>query len=150
MTLRWLALVAIGCGSARPPAPQPPAPAPSAASAPTTAVVVEPIYPVAVVEAIDAAKTSGNWEAALPLLTRAVTEVIEDNPRSIDAATKAADGLGEAHAGLDALASLVNRRTTKNIIAPQIAAIRALGKMTDRDKAAGVLVAVINRVPPQH
>src|SRR6266436_5524562 len=100
MHLRWLALFAIGCGSAPPPAPQTPAPAPAAAAA-TTAVVVERRQPVDLLAV--------------------------------------ADAIGEAHAGLDALASLASRRTTKKIIAAQIAAIRALGKMAEHDKAAGVL-----------
>jgi hypothetical protein len=153
MKLHWLALVAIGCGSAPPPAPQPPAPAPAAAPAPTAAVVVEkrePIDLVAVADAIDAAKRTGNWDPALPLLTRAVTEIAEDEPRSVDTANRAADALAEAHAGVDALASLANRHTTKKIITAQVAALRALGKMTDRDKAAGVLVGVVSRVPPMH
>src|SRR5262249_24965710 len=46
-----------------------------------------------------------SWAAALPYLTKAITEVDEANPRSVDSAQKAADALGESHVaeGLDAL-----------------------------------------------
>ena len=39
-----------------------------------------------------------SWDKALPFLTKALTEVDEANPRSVDSAQKAADALGEAQA----------------------------------------------------
>ncbi len=148
--MKLCCLVLVACGSAPPPPPQPAA-APPPTSAPAT--VVEKRQQVdleAVREAIDSAKASGSWDAALPLLTRAATEVTDDDVRSVDAAMRAAEALGEAHAGLDALASLANRYTTKKIVTAQIAAIRALAKMPDRDGAAAALVKLVSRVPPTH
>ena len=101
-------------------------------------------------------ETSGrpdNWAVALPYLKRALTEVDEANPRSVDSATKAADALGEAKLadGLDALVDIASKPVTKKLIAAQIAAIRAIGKFEgDKARAAGALTKIIDREPPAH
>ena len=48
-----------------------------------------------------------SWDKALPFLTKALTEVDEANPRSVDSAQKAADALGESKSegGIDAARS---------------------------------------------
>src|SRR4051794_24343360 len=52
-----------------------------------------------------------NWDAAEPFLIKALSEVDEANPRSVDSAQKAADALGDAKlsAGLDALIEIANK-----------------------------------------
>ncbi len=94
-----------------------------------------------------------NWDAALPYLTKALTEVDEANPRSVDSATKAADALGEAKldAGLDALIDIASKPVTKKLIAAQIGAIRAIGKFDGaKAKAAAALTKIVDREPPAH
>src|SRR5262249_7639426 len=86
-------------------------------------------------------------------LKRALSEVDEANPRSVDSATKAADALGESRLpdGLDSLIELAQRPVTKKLIAAQVAAIRAIGKYSGESaKAAGALTKVIDKDPPQH
>ena len=94
-----------------------------------------------------------NWDKAEPFLIKALTEVDEANPRSVDSAQKAADALGEAklEGGLDALVELATKPVTKKLIAAQVAAIRAIGKYdTQKQKAAGALIKIIDRDPPDH
>ena len=94
-----------------------------------------------------------NWDKAAPFLIKALTEVDEANPRSVDSAQKAADALGEAklEAGLDALIEIAQKPVTKKLIAAQVAAIRAIGKYSDqKQKAAAALIKVIDRDPPDH
>jgi len=98
-----------------------------------------------------------SWAAAMPFLAKALTEVDEANPRSVDSAQKAADALGEAatdassEAGLDALIDLSNKPVTKKLIAAQVSAIRAIGKFQNaKPKATAALVKLIERDPPQH
>jgi len=94
-----------------------------------------------------------SWDKALPFLTRALTEVDEANPRSVDSASKAADALGESRLpeGLDALIDLANKPITKKLISAQIGAIRAIGKYeTDKSKASAALIKIIDREPPPH
>jgi hypothetical protein len=94
-----------------------------------------------------------SWDKALPFLKRALTEVDEANPRSVDSATKAADALGESKLpdGLDALIDLALKPVTKKLFSAQVAAIRAIGKYTqDATKAAGALTRVIDKEPPPH
>lgn len=89
-----------------------------------------------------------SWDAALPFLTQALTEVDKDNPRSVDSATKAADALGEAKLaeGLDALISLGTKAIEKKLIQAQVAAIRAIGKYdNDKDRASDALIKLIDR-----
>ena len=101
-------------------------------------------------------ETSGrtaSWDAALPFLTRALAEVDEANPRSVDSASKAADALGEARleGGLDPLIELANKPVTKKLIGAQIGSIRAIGKFdTQKQKAAVALQKIIDREPPPH
>ena len=55
-----------------------------------------------------------SWDQALPFLQKALTEVDEANPRSVDSAQKAADALGEAklEGGLDALVDIAAKPVT--------------------------------------
>jgi len=94
-----------------------------------------------------------SWNLAEPFLIKALTEVDEANPRSVDSAQKAADALGEAklEAGLDALIETASKPVTKKLIAAQVAAIRAIGKYGDQKaKAAAALIKIIDRDPPDH
>jgi hypothetical protein len=94
-----------------------------------------------------------SWDKALPFLKRALSEVDEANPRSVDSATKAADALGESKLpdGLDALIELAQKPVTKKLIQAQVAAIRAIGKYTEESgKAAAALTKVIDKEPPPH
>ena len=94
-----------------------------------------------------------SWDAALPYLTKALTEVDEANPRSVDSATKAADALGEAklEAGLDALIDIASKPVTKKLIAAEVGAIRAIGKFDGaKAKAAAALTKIVDREPPAH
>jgi len=94
-----------------------------------------------------------SWNLAEPFLVKALTEVDEANPRSVDSADKAADALGEAKlpAGLDALIEISQKPVTKKLVSAQIAAIRSMGKYTeDKNKAAAALIKIIDRDPPDH
>ncbi|HEY0253581.1 MAG TPA: hypothetical protein VGC41_18740, partial [Kofleriaceae bacterium] len=94
-----------------------------------------------------------NWDKALPYLQKALTEVDEANPRSVDSAQKAADALGEAKldGGLDALIDIANKNVTKKLISAQVSAIRAIGKFDgSKQKAAAALQKIIDRDPPDH
>ncbi len=101
----------------------------------------------------EAAGRPASWDKALPYLKRALGEVDEANPRSVDSATKAADALGESRLpdGLDSLIELAQKPVTKKLIAAQVAAIRAIGKYTEESsKAAAALTKVIDKEPPPH
>lgn len=94
-----------------------------------------------------------NWVAALPYLQKALTEVDEANPRSVDSAQKAADALGEARVegGLDPLIDIASKPVTKKLISAEVSAIRAIGKYDgEKAKAAGALQKIIDRDPPDH
>lgn len=94
-----------------------------------------------------------SWNLAEPFLIKALTEVDEANPRSVDSAQKAADALGEAklEAGLDALIEIASKPVSKKLIAAQVAAIRAIGKYTDQKaKASAALIKIIDREAPDH
>lgn len=94
-----------------------------------------------------------NWDKALPFLVKALSEVDEANPRSVESAQKAADALGEAKAegGLDALIELAQKPVTKKLISAQVSAIRAIGKFDgQKQKAAAALTKIIDRDPPDH
>src|SRR5688500_18402555 len=89
-----------------------------------------------------------SWNLAEPFLIKALTEVDEANPRSVDSAQKAADALGDAklEAGLDALIEIAQKPVTKKLIAAQVAAIRAIGKYSDqKQKASAALIKIIDR-----
>ncbi len=94
-----------------------------------------------------------SWDAALPYLKKALLEVDEANPRSVDSASKAADALGEAQlpGGVEALVDLAHKPVSKKLVSAQVGAIRALGKY-DSDKAAAIaaLTKLIDREPPAH
>ena len=92
-----------------------------------------------------------NWDKALPYLVKALTEVDEANPRSVESAQKAADALGEAKAegGLDALIELASKPVTKKLVAAEVSAIRAIGKFDgQKQKAAAALQKIVDRDPP--
>lgn len=94
-----------------------------------------------------------SWNLAEPFLIKALVEVDEANPRSVDSAQKAADALGDSMlpAGLDALIEIAQKPVTKKLIAAQVAAIRALGQYEDeKAKAAAALIKIIDRDPPDH
>jgi hypothetical protein len=94
-----------------------------------------------------------SWSAALPYLRKAIAEVDAANPRSVDAATKAADAIGEGKlaGALDALIEIVQRPPSKQLLQAQIAATRALGKLAvEKVKAAAALTRLIDREPPAH
>ena len=94
-----------------------------------------------------------SWEKALPFLNKALSEVDEDNPRSVDSAGKAAEALGDAQLGegLDALIEFTSKPISKKIVSAQILAVKAIGKYTnDKNKAAAALVKIIDRDPPQN
>ena len=101
-------------------------------------------------------ETSGrpaSWDKALPFLSKALTEVDEANPRSVDSAQKAADALGEAkiEGGLDPLIDIAQKPVTKKLISAEVSAIRAIGKYdTEKPKAAAALTKIIDRDPPDH
>jgi len=94
-----------------------------------------------------------SWDAALPYLKKALLEVDEANPRSVDSAAKAADALGEARLpdGLEALVEFANRQTSRKLVEAQVTTIRAIGKYeNEKQKAAGALIKLIDREPPTH
>lgn len=94
-----------------------------------------------------------SWDRALPFLTKALLEVDEANPRSVDSASKAADALGEAQlpGGLEALVDIANKPVSRKLVSAQVGAIRALGQF-EGDKAAAVaaLTKLVDREPPPH
>ncbi|HEY6174923.1 MAG TPA: hypothetical protein VIX73_10780, partial [Kofleriaceae bacterium] len=91
-----------------------------------------------------------SWERALPYLKRALSEVDEANPRSVDSAREAASALGEARLpdGLDALIELAQKPVTKKLVQAQSAAIVAIGKYTGEARASAALLKLIDREPP--
>ncbi len=101
-------------------------------------------------------ETSGrkaSWDAALPFLVKAISEIDEANPRSVDSATKAAEALGESQlaGGMDALIELGTKPVTKKLYPAQIAAVRAIGKYeTDKPRAGAALVKIVDREGPPH
>jgi hypothetical protein len=106
--------------------------------------------PIRLLQAIVGLAKPAHWDEALPFLRRAIVEVDEANPRSVDSATRAADAIGEARlvAGAPALIELAQRPPTKKLVLAQVAAIRALGKLAGDQAAA--LVAIVDRDPPPH
>ncbi|HEY1558376.1 MAG TPA: hypothetical protein VGF94_26310 [Kofleriaceae bacterium] len=92
-----------------------------------------------------------SWDAAMPFLKQALTEVDETNPRSVDSAQKAADAVGESQVedGLDALIDVASKPVTKKLIGAQVSAIRAIGRFDNaKVKASGALVKLIDKDPP--
>jgi hypothetical protein len=94
-----------------------------------------------------------NWDKALPFLVKAISEIDEANPRSVESAQKAADAIGESKAegGLDVLIELASKPVSKKLIAAQVSAIRAIGKFDgQKAKASAALIKIIDRDPPDH
>jgi hypothetical protein len=111
----------------------------------------------------DFAKTGrpASWDKASPYLQKALQDVDENNPRSVDGAAKAADALAEARVP-DALPALIefattccgsNKEVSKKTIAAVIQALKAIGKYDspeDKATAAAALTKLIERTPPAH
>ena len=94
-----------------------------------------------------------HWQAALPFLKKALAEVDETNPRSVDSAIKAAEALGEAKIpeGLEVLIELAHKPLTNKLINAQVAALRAIGKYSgDSARAAAALIKLVDKEPPPH
>lgn len=94
-----------------------------------------------------------SWDAALPFLQKALVEVDEANPRSVDSAKKAADALGESkvEGGVKALVEIATKPLTKKLVSAQVAAVRALGKYdTDKQATSAALLSIIDHDPPAH
>ncbi|HEY5934155.1 MAG TPA: hypothetical protein VIU61_05965 [Kofleriaceae bacterium] len=102
-----------------------------------------------------------SWDKASPYLQKALQNVDENNPRSVDGAAKAADALAEARVS-DALPALIefastccgdDKKVTKKTIAAVIQALKAIGKYdspNDKPVAAAALAKLIERNPPDH
>jgi hypothetical protein len=82
---------------------------------------------------------------------RAVRELDEANPRSVDKAQKAAEALGDAGnpRAIDALAALAARPPSKKLIAAEVAAIRALGKLKQPKAVDALLLVAARELPPR-
>ncbi|MEJ7601007.1 MAG: hypothetical protein WKG01_24090 [Kofleriaceae bacterium] len=96
-----------------------------------------------------------SWDKASPYLQKALQDVDENNPRSVDGAAKAADALAEAKLadGLPALIDFAGKEPSKKTIAAQIQALKAIGKFdnaNDKGTAATALAKLIERNPPAH
>lgn len=94
-----------------------------------------------------------SWDAALPYLKKALEDVDEANPRSVDSASKAADAMGEAKlaGGLDSLIGLTQKPVSKKLVSAQVGAVRAIGQFdNDKPKAMKALTDLIAREPPPH
>ena len=131
-----------------PAGPAPRAPAQPAQPAQPAAQQQQPPAPAA-----PAARPEDAPDGEIARLSRALAEVDEASPRSVDSALKAADAIGDARlaAAAPALIDLAQRPATKRLVAAQVAAIRALGKLeADRPRAAAALAAIVERAPPPH
>jgi hypothetical protein len=94
-----------------------------------------------------------SWDAAFPFLAAALRDIDPRTPRSVDAAVKAAEALGEArlHVAVEPLLALAARPVSKQTVTAQDAAIRALGKHAGDKAAIGVgLGRLIDVDPPRH
>jgi hypothetical protein len=94
-----------------------------------------------------------SWQRAAPFLLQAVREIDIMAIRSVDAATKAADALGEAQLpeSVEPLLALAGRPPQKKSFAAQIAATRTLGKLGQlKAQVAPGLAKLIDVDPPTH
>ncbi len=94
-----------------------------------------------------------SWAAAAPFLIAAITNVDESNPHQVDSAAKAAGALGESKLsqGLDALIELSGKPQTKKLMPALVESVRAIGKFdTEKPKAAGALIKLVDTDPPQN
>lgn len=101
--------------------------------------------------AITIARAKSAWEPALPYLVRATAELDGTNPKSVEAAVRAAEALGDTKlaAAVPPLADLVRRAPTKTVIGAQIAGAKALGKLDiAKAKASLALQQAIGRAIP--
>lgn len=103
----------------------------------------------------DFAKTGrkASWDKAMPFLTKALNDVDETNPRSVDSASKAAEAIGESglDTGLDALISFSQRPlSNKKLLEAHRSAVRSIGKFgaTNRAKAIKALSDVVEKDAP--
>ncbi len=81
----------------------------------------------------------------------AITGVDEASAPSVDRAVDAAEAIGEARspAGIPALIGIAHRPVTRKLVNAQIAAIRALGKLSeDKARVVAALTQIISREPP--
>ncbi|MBA2540107.1 MAG: hypothetical protein H0V17_10770 [Deltaproteobacteria bacterium] len=94
-----------------------------------------------------------SWQRAQPFLIRALTDLDPANPRSVDAATKAADALGEARLpdAIEPLLAVARRTPDKKTFQAQISAVRALGRQIEFKASVGpALGKLIDVDPPRH
>lgn len=128
---RFAVVVLVACGSSSTTAPPTtPSPAPAAATQP---VIVR--------------------DDALDEHRRALVDVDAANPRAVDRALMAAEALGEKRdaTAIDALGALALRAPSVRLRAVQVAAIRALGRMSgDQTRASEALLKIVEReLPPR-
>lgn len=116
--------------------------------------LAHPLTPAEAKDKIPEYEKSGrpaSWDKALPYLKKALLEVDEANPRSVDSAAKAADALAEAQLpdGLEALIDLSQKPASRKLSSAQIASVHAIGKYENEKAAAtAALVKLIDREPP--
>jgi hypothetical protein len=135
MLQRGLAVFVIlaACGGSKP-APTPTTPESPRATSPVAHQEGHPVL---------------SGEAAVAI--RSLQELDETRPKTLEDAQRAADTLGDAKvvAALPALGAIAKRPPSKAIIGPQIAAIRAIGKIGD-PAGAPVLFELLARPAPKH
>jgi PBS lyase HEAT-like repeat len=99
---------------------------------------------------VDFAKTGrkASWDQAMPFLKKALTEIDEASPRSIENAGKAADALGDAQTddSLDSLITALGANYGPKAQAVRLSVILALGKYHD-GKAVKALSDVLRNNP---
>lgn len=125
---RLACVLLIACGSSKPA----PAPVSNTTSTPAEPAAA-PVSPDAMAEH-----------------RRALAELDDANPRSVDRATKAADALAGQDGAIGDLGALAVRPPSKKLIPAQIAAIRSLGKMANKPAAVVALAQIVERELPQH
>lgn len=78
---------------------------------------------------------------------QAIAAVDRDNPRSVEAAVRAADALGEKKppGAVDVLGALAERPADKRLLTAEVAAIRALGKLPGNPSAVASLIRIVAR-----
>src|SRR5262245_18593231 len=92
-----------------------------------------------------------SWNKAVPVLIKAIEEIDDANPRSVDSAVKAADALGEARSeeALQPLVDLVNKQMAPKGQPARLAAVKALGEYREagKDKAVAALSNLLRQDP---
>ena len=125
---RFALLFLIACGSSKP------------ATAPMSNATSSPVE----------AKPQPTGSNADSTHRRALVQLDDANPQSVERATKAADALAGDNAAIDDLGALAVRPPSKKIVTAQVAAIRALGKMTNKQAAVAALAKIVERDLPAH